>query len=227
VTARTQALDGLRRMISSGELSPGQRFPPEAELCARLDVSRSSLREAVRVLDTLGVLEVRHGAGTFVSRLDPGDVVRGFSLTVDLLPLDGLLQLFEVRRVLEQNAASQAAARADDAVVARLQELAERMESSDDAEETTRLDDEFHELILGAAGNTTAATLVQVFRSRGRHYRIFESVSREEVKQSSDAGHRAIVDGIRRRDPAAAGAAAAAHVATTEQWLRDLHPDPE
>lgn len=225
--AMTTALAGLRGMISSGELTPGQRFPPEAELCERLDVSRGSLREAVRVLDTLGVLEVRHGSGTYVSRLDPGDVVRGFSLTVDLLPLEGLLQLFEVRRVLEGNAAAQAAARAPEEVVARLQELVAEMEASTDPEEITRLDDEFHEAICLAAGNTTVTSLVGVFRSRGRHYRIFEGVSAAEVKHASDDGHRAIVDAIARRDPAAANAAAASHVARTERWLLELSPRPE
>src|SRR3546814_8112514 len=86
MTAMMTALTGLRQMISSGALAPGQKFPPEAELCRTLDVSRGSLREAVRVLATLGVIEVRHGSGTYVSRLHPADVIRGFSLTVDLLP---------------------------------------------------------------------------------------------------------------------------------------------
>lgn len=225
MSAMQTALDGLRRMISSGDLAPGAQFPPEAELCTRLDVSRSSLREAVRVLATVGVIEVRHGAGTFVSRLDPGDVVSGFSLTVDLLPLPGLLQLFEVRRVLEQNAAAQAAARAPDDVVDRLVALAEAMERDDDVDGTLGLDDEFHALICSAAGNHAAAALVAVFRSRGSHYRILDSDV--AVKRASDEGHRAIAEAIRRRDPVAAAAAAGAHVQTTERWLRALEPAPE
>jgi DNA-binding FadR family transcriptional regulator len=227
MTVMKVALDGLRQMISSGELGPGQRFPPEADLCSRLDVSRSSLREAVRVLDTLGVIEVRHGSGTYVSRLDPADVVRGFSLTVDLLPLDGLLQLFEIRRVLEGNAAAQAAARAPEGLVERLTVLCDRMEASADVSDVAELDDEFHEAISEAAGNPTVTSLIAVFRSRGRHYKIFDSDPSAPVKRTSDEGHRAIVEAIARRDPAAATAAAASHVARTEFWLSTLQPAPE
>jgi DNA-binding FadR family transcriptional regulator len=227
MTVMMTALDGLRQMISSGELQPGQRFPPEGDLCTRLDVSRSSLREAVRVLATLGVIEVRHGSGTYVSRLDPADVVRGFSLTVDLLPLDGLLQLFEIRRVLEGNAAAQAAARASDDLVERLSALCDEMEASEDVSAMSALDDRFHEAICVAAGNPTVTSLMAVFRSRGRHYKIFDSDPSAPVKRTSDEGHRAIVAAIARRDPAAATAAAASHVARTEFWLSTLHPAPE
>lgn len=227
MTAMMTALTGLRQMISSGALAPGQRFPPEAELCRALDVSRSSLREAVRVLATLGVIEVRHGSGTYVSRLNPADVIRGFSLTVDLLPLDGLLQLFEIRRVLEGNAAAQAAARAPEDLAERLAELCDRMEASSDADVIADLDDQFHEAICVAAGNPTVTSLIGVLRSRGRHYRIFDSGPAAPAKRASDEGHRAIVDALARRDPAAAIAAASAHVARTEYWLSRLQPSPE
>ncbi|PJJ70843.1 DNA-binding FadR family transcriptional regulator [Diaminobutyricimonas aerilata] len=227
MSAMNTALDGLRQMISSGELSPGQRFPPEAELCSRLKVSRSSLREAVRILDTLGAIDVRHGSGTYVSRLDPADIVRGFSITVDLLPLEGLLQLFEVRRVLEGHAAGQAAARAPEGLVEQLRELAARMEATDDPDEVSRLDYEFHQSICAAAGNPTITSLMSVFRARGRRYRILRGGEGDPVKHASDAGHRAIVDAIERQDPAAASVAASAHVAQTAHWLGVLHPHPE
>lgn len=227
MTAMMTALNGLRQMISSGALAPGNRFPPEAELCRTLDVSRSSLREAVRVLATLGVIEVRHGSGTYVSRLDPADVIRGFSLTVDLLPLEGLLQLFEIRRVLEGNAAAQAAARAPDGLVERLSELCDAMESSHDGDVVAQLDDEFHEAICAAAGNPTVTSLIGVLRSRGRHYRILDSAPAAPARRASDEGHRAIVDALARRDPASATAAASSHVARTEYWLSRLQPAPE
>src|SRR5665647_28374 len=110
MTAMNTALTGLRHMIASGELGPGQKFPTEPELCERLGVSRSSLREAVRTLGALGVIKSRHGLGTYVSSLDPAEIVESFSLTIDLLPLEGLLQLLEMRRVLEGYAAACAAA---------------------------------------------------------------------------------------------------------------------
>lgn len=87
MSAVETAFQGLRQMMATGQLQAGQRFPIESELCAALGVSRSSLREAVRMLAALGVVEVRQGAGTYVSQLRAADIVRSLSLTVGLLPL--------------------------------------------------------------------------------------------------------------------------------------------
>src|SRR5690606_18981882 len=86
--------------------------PPEADLCQELRVSRGSLREAVRMLAAPGVVEPRHGSGTHVSPLRPEDLIGSLSLTPQLRPLPGLLELYEIRRVLEAHVAAQAAARA-------------------------------------------------------------------------------------------------------------------
>lgn len=222
MTVMNEALDGLRKMIASGEVTPGEKFPSESELCNRLNVSRSSLREAVRTLNALGVIESRHGSGTYVSSLDPAQVIRNFSLTVDLLPLDGLLQLFEMRRVLESHVAAQAAARCTPALAETLNSLIEQMESEEDLHHAAELDNQFHRLICEASGNPTIASLIDVFRSRGSHYKILEGPDAAAVRAASDAGHRSIAAAIISHDPAAAQTAAASHVAQTEHWLRLL-----
>lgn len=222
MAAMTKALDGLREMISSGELSPGQQFPPEPELCHRLGVSRGALREAVRTLVALGVIEARHGSGTYVSRLDPADIVRNFSLTVDLLPLDGLLQLFEIRRVLEAHAAAQAAARCTPELAERLNWLIAEMEREPDLNRAAELDKQFHRAICDAAGNPTIASLMDVFRSRSSHYNIFEGPDAASARATSDAGHRSMALAITSHDPVAAASVAGSHVAQTEYWLRNL-----
>ena len=89
VSAVEVAFEGLRAMISTGRLGAGQRFPVEARLCTELGVSRSSLREAVRMLAALGVVETRQGSGTYVSRLRAADIVGSLTLTVGLLPWRG------------------------------------------------------------------------------------------------------------------------------------------
>ena len=111
MSAVERAFHGLRHMIGTGRLGPGERIPPEGELCEELGVSRGSLREAVRMLAALGVIEPRHGSGTYVSQLRPEDVIGSLSLTLELLPLSGLLEVYEIRRVLEAHVAAQAAAR--------------------------------------------------------------------------------------------------------------------
>ena len=116
-------------MIASGELGPGAKFPPEPELCDHLGVSRSSLREATRSLAALGVIESRHGSGTYVSALDPAEIISRFSLSVELIPLEGVLQLLEVRRILEAHATAAAAARQDPALAEQLADILDRLES--------------------------------------------------------------------------------------------------
>ena len=65
------AVDMIRQMVLSGQLKPGDALPPERELAVRLGVSRSSLREAIRALEVVNVLETRHGSGNFVTSMDP------------------------------------------------------------------------------------------------------------------------------------------------------------
>ncbi|BBJ43972.1 GntR family transcriptional regulator [Streptomyces antimycoticus] len=227
MAATDGAADGLRAMIAKGELAPGQRLPAEPELCARLGVSRGSLREAVRSLAALGMLESRHGAGTFVSALRPGQMLAGFAATVDVLPLDGLLELFDVRRPLEAQAAALAAARADEQVLARLREVQKRLATSEDEAERHALDREFHSTLCQAGGNEALAALADVLRARGSHYSIYGAPEAETIRLASDLGHEALINAVAARDPAAAAAAASSHLSQTEVWLRRYGPAPD
>ncbi|MFF7649199.1 FadR/GntR family transcriptional regulator [Streptomyces sp. NPDC007983] len=226
MAATNAAADGLRGMIARGELAPGAQLPAEPELCARLGVSRGSLREAVRALAALGMLESRHGAGTFVSALRPGQMLAGFAATVDVLPLDGLLELFDVRRPLEAQAAALAAARADEQVVARLRELQKRLAESDAEAERHALDREFHATLCAAGGNEALAALIDVLRARGSHYSIYGAAEADTIRLASDLGHEALINAVAAHDPAAAAAAATAHLSQTEVWLRRYGPTP-
>ena len=226
VSAVEVAFEGLRAMISTGRLNAGQRFPIEAQLCTELGVSRSSLREAVRMLAALGVVETRQGSGTYVSRLRAADIVGSLTLTVGLLPLDGLLEIYELRRILEGYAAAQAAARRPDTLVQEMDDLLGRIEATDDPDLTAELDHRFHSMCADAGGNPTLAALLEVFRSRSRSYHLFTSPSGPKIKRVSDEGHRAIANAVAARDSGAAETAACAHVAETERWLRRLQPPP-
>lgn len=220
MSALDTALHGLRTLIADGALRPGDRLPSEGELCERLGVSRGSLREAIRMLAALGVLDTRHGSGSYVSELRAADLIGSLSLTVGLLPMAGVLELTELRRVLEPHAAALAAARIDDDTVSALDEVLTQIEATTDFEEQSRLDHEFHMAISGVAGNEALTSLIDVLRSRSRAYRISEPEDAAELKVHSDAGHRAILRGLAAADPVAASAAASAHVAYTEYWVR-------
>lgn len=219
------ALHGLRALIAEGTLQPGDRLPSEGDLCEQLGVSRGSLREAIRMLAALGVLETRHGSGSYVSDLNAADLIGGLSLTIGLLPLDSILEIYELRRALEAHAASLATARIDQDALAELGALLVKLEATVDDDEQSRLDHDFHMRIAQVAGNSALASLLAVFRARSRAYRIFRTDRAAEIKALSDAGHRAILRGLESRDPVAASAAAASHVAQTEYWLRRLQPE--
>src|SRR6266516_5012573 len=107
------AIDKIRERIVSGAWGPGDRLPKESQLAAELGISRNSLREAVRALSQLRVLEVRQGDGTYVSSLEPGLLLESTGFISHLLLGDTELELYEVRRILEAAAASLAASRID------------------------------------------------------------------------------------------------------------------
>lgn len=223
VSAVETALHGLRTLIADGSLQPGDRMPSEGELSERLGVSRGSIREAIRTLSALGVVETRRGAGTYVGELRAADMIHTLSLTVGLLPLESILELYELRRVLEAHAVALSAARCDDATLAGLGDLLDRLEVSEDVDEQSALDHEFHMGIARLCGNESLTSMVAVLRSRSRAYPVLTP----ETKRVSDAGHRAILRALVSRDPVAASVAAAAHVAQSEVWLRERRPAPE
>src|SRR5690625_4801358 len=100
-------------MILSGELKPGSRLPPEKELSERLGLSRNSLREAVKALEVVRVLDVRRGDGTYVTSLEPGLLMEAVAFVVDLHHDDSVLDFLAVRRLLEPSAAALATAHLD------------------------------------------------------------------------------------------------------------------
>src|SRR5436189_4349853 len=122
-----EAIDRMRELIASGEWGPGTRLPREADLAKQLGLSRNSLREAVRALSLARVLEVRRGDGTYVSSLEPDELLEPTLSATHLLRGRTVLELFAVRRMLEPQAAALAARAADPDVIARLRRELDRM----------------------------------------------------------------------------------------------------
>src|SRR5881275_2984119 len=103
------AIDKIKDMIISGELAPGDRLPKEAELAQRLGLSRSSLREAVKALSLIRVLDVGQGDGTYVTSLEPNLLLDAMTFVVDFHRDDTVLDFLAVRRILEPAATALAA----------------------------------------------------------------------------------------------------------------------
>src|SRR5438445_90275 len=161
------AIESIRELIASGEWGPGTRLPREADLAAQLGLSRNSLREAVRALSLARVLEVRQGDGTYVSSLEPHDLLEPTRFATHLLRGSTVLELFEVRRMLEPEAAAMAALRADDDIkIALRRELDRMFDAGDRVEDLVEADAAFHDVIGQAPGNAVLRSLLQSLSTR-------------------------------------------------------------
>jgi GntR family transcriptional repressor for pyruvate dehydrogenase complex len=204
-----QIVSRLLDLIQQRHLGPGDRLPAERELAATMGVSRSSLREALRALTVLGVTEMRHGTGTYVSSLEPDLLVRPLSFVLSLSD-GGFDQLFEARKVVEPAIAALAAHRIDDAGLDRLDALAMRAGAVvEHAEAFLVADLELHDAIREAAGNAILGRFMESIQALGVASRQATG-SRPAVREQSVRDHEAIVAALRARDPA--GAADAMHV---------------
>ncbi len=120
VAVTDEAIEKIKDMIVRGELAPGSRLPPEKDLADRLGLSRNSMREAIKALEVIRVLDVRRGDGTYVTSLEPRLLLEAVSFVVDLHDDDSLLEIFAVRRILESRATGLAAQYALDSDIAAL-----------------------------------------------------------------------------------------------------------
>lgn len=216
------AINRIRDLIASGELSPGDRLPPEAELAALVGVSRNSLREAVRALVQAKVLDVRRGDGTYVTSLEPQLLLSGLSFVMELIQDRTVLELFEVRRLLEPAATGLAATRISDGAVEELRGLLEAMRRTTTGEELIAQDVAFHRCVVQGTGNETLVSLLEALFRRTARARIWRGTWDRDALEWTYAQHQTIVDALEQRDATLATAAASVHVAASEQWLRRL-----
>src|SRR4051794_17924091 len=145
------AIERIKGMIVSGELRPGDRLPKEADLAGRLGLSRNSLREAVKALSLIRVLDVRQGDGTYVTSLQPEVLLDTVAFVIDFHRDDSVLNLLEVRRILEPAATAMAAHRMTDSEIEALSDLVSPVADGGDIGELIAADLEFHRRI--AAGS--------------------------------------------------------------------------
>ena len=216
-----RAIAALVARIGNGLLVPGQRLPPEQALADDLDVSRLSLREAVRALASSGVLEVRRGAGTFVSDLRPERLLGPLATFLDLVDGDGIAELFECRKIIEPGGTALAATRIDDAGLGRLQEHVDRMAGLRDPEELVAEDLAFHADIVAASGNATLTSLSTSVAQRTARARIWRAAVELDVLAWTHDQHVAILRALRSGDAQAAWVAATTHVTEVERWVTD------
>ncbi len=205
----------LRGLIATGKLRSGDQLPSERELSEQFTVSRASVREAIRALESMGLLEARQGEGTYVAK----------SVEALVQPLahaiaqeeNAIQEMFEMRRLLEPQLAALAAERAAPAELEELHDIVEK-QARQVAEGGTgaELDAAFHSALGRAAKNALLLrlndTLVDSLRDSRRG-----SLQTPERPRRSLAGHRAIVRALHARDPKAAQRAMLKHLEEIER----------
>jgi GntR family transcriptional regulator, transcriptional repressor for pyruvate dehydrogenase complex len=216
-----EAIAQIRTMIRAGDLPPGSRLPPENQLSAQLGISRSGIREAVKVLASARVLDVRRGDGTYVTSLAPALLLEGVGFAIELLQGETLLEVMEVRRLLEPAATAAAAGRVSERQLDELDELLRSMRGvAADAEKLMQCDIAFHRAVVTATGNETLTSLLDGLSGRTVRARIWRGLVLGDVAQNTVDEHEAIYVALKARDQSLAHAAALMHVNTSESWLR-------
>jgi GntR family transcriptional repressor for pyruvate dehydrogenase complex len=213
-TVAQQIRDRLAQTIRDGELAAGQALPPERSLCEEFGVARTSVREAIQGLVSMGLVE-RRGNRTHVVEHLPGVAVDGFDLRKERVR-----ELFEVRRVIEIPAVELAVCRATADERAAIVELSERFSGEMDVLEFRRLDRQFHWTLAQACGNRLLAEMYHkvldaLFQSADFESLLFASANRRAVRHivaSAGDAHRAIAAAVAAGDPVSAMESVQSHL---------------
>ena len=220
VAVTDEAIQKIKAMIVSGDLTTGSRLPPEKELSERLGLSRSSLREAVKALEVLRILDVRRGDGTYITSLEPPLLLEGISFIADILDDDSLFEALGVRRILESQATGIAAVNASPADIRDLEFEVDSTAGLTDVDDLIEHDVRFHARIVALAGNRYLKSLLDNLTTQTIRARIWRAVTDAGALERTLQEHRGIVEAIAARDINLAIALATSHVAGVEQWLR-------
>jgi GntR family transcriptional repressor for pyruvate dehydrogenase complex len=220
VAVTDEAILKIKSMLLSGELKPGDRLPPEKELGEALGLSRSSLREAVKALEIIRVLDVRRGDGTYVTSLTPSLLLEALSFVVDVHQDDSVLELFEVRRILEPAAAALATPHMTAEDVAGLRALLAEVDRTTSVDALVANDIVFHRRICERSGNAYLTQLLDTLSSSTVRARVWRGLTQEGSVERTLTEHRAIVDALEARDAGLVHAHTTVHVGGVTAWLR-------
>lgn len=216
-----QVADQIQAMIMARSLRPGDKLPGERELAEGLGVSRTVLREALRVLAVRGLVKVKPGCGTYVQELSVRDAIAPMELFLKLQRApDSYANLNEVRRTIEVQVAGLAAQRATEHDIARLEDAIERMEQhKDDPKAFSQADLAFH-LSLAAATHNDLFPMLLCPIARLLLEAILLSSYGPRATEAGLAHHCEVLEAVRAHDPEKARLAMQQHLCEAEALLR-------
>ncbi len=202
--------DALKEKILQSELAPGTALTIRS-VAQHLGVSVTPVRDALRRLQTEGLVQMQGRGETTVARLEPGEI-------------DDILDL---RLALELHATRRGVTRMSGAELKRLEELLTaavmtfRGDTYHDYPSASRLDQQFHSVLVGAAGNERLTAMYETLGARVQIARVYYTTTQRRPRATYEE-HRDILEAYRQRDPAAAAAAVESHIAHTRQHIAHL-----
>jgi GntR family transcriptional regulator, transcriptional repressor for pyruvate dehydrogenase complex len=224
-----QITERILSLVREQQLKPGDRLPAERDLSTMMGVSRATVREALRSLAMMNVVDLRHGSGTYITSLEPSLLVEGFDLVFSLSD-NSFLNLIEARQVIEPGATSLAAQRTTDEQRAELDDIMARSWQAlrDDPASFPKLDVDFHMRIAECSGNALLSRIMQavahlsIASSKRTTYHTSGGISVAGVERAV-RDHQGILDAIHAHDSEAARQRMFDHLVRVEQTLRGTY----
>lgn len=217
-------IERIEQLLKEGDLRAGSRLPPERELAGMLQISRPSLRTALKALSVMGIITARPGAGTYITK-SAREILHQPMKFQALINQSDAAELFEARRIIETGLAELAAQRATERDLKALDlEVAAMRRSMEDPEKFLEHDVRFHRAIARAAGNSVMSgvmdTLMQMLYQARRN-----TIKRASDLDAATEWHETISDAIRRHDKRRAGEMMYRHLSAAEKgWESEQIP---
>ena len=216
-------LKSLSTFVEEAKFGPGDRLPSERALCEALGVGRSTVREALKRWEALGIVERRQGSGIYLRAKVGPNLLHVPLVLARPSKVRNLLHILQVRRALEGEAAAVCAAAASDEKIAAIGAALDRMERDHAAGDGSEADWEFHQSIFHSTGNPFFPQLIQSMRDL-LHQLWENALELPDFAEASFPFHRTMYDAIRRREPDAARAEAWKLIDSVETEIREAFP---
>ena len=202
--AVNDVISAIQEALRTGHLKPDQRLPSETQLGEQLGVGRGTIREAMKMLKAMGVVEVRQGDGTYISNRISASVINPMLFAI-LLEAENVGMLYEFRRMIDTGYCELAAEKATEEDFDLIESVIDEMETywqsgGRDNDELVRLDLKFHQSIMEATGNRLVVTIGEMLKSMFQET-LSQSVSAADGVAWTISQHRRMLAALRSRDP--------------------------
>lgn len=207
-----QIVDQIKQRIKEGKLSPGEKLPGERDLSSMLGCSRTSLREALRVLEAEGIVIAKPGGGRYVQNVDQRFVMEYKFDPVDLMKTTSIMHFLEVREMIEPTIASLACVRATEEDFVKMENALLKVETEEENfDDKLNRDSMFHLALAEATHNFVLVTTMETNLNMLQQIRLKTLLSKDRLERST-VEHRAIFDAVRNRNQQEATDAMSRHL---------------